>query len=189
MEERTSPCTTRSCGRAKHPGGHTEQLRRRRIYVCSPYRPQAHDPETARKELEANLERARAACRAVTGLGGIPICPHLFFTQFLRDDKPEERRAGRDMGLELLRDCDELWCFSARISEGMLEEIALASRLRIPVRTFSDDAEWPAGKKIRRTASEVREGRSRKADGLAGGLPDPMALMKDVLAILFEDGM
>lgn len=117
-----------------------QKNRRERIYVCSPLRPTASDPEQAEKELAGNLEHAKDACRMITDLGGIPVCSHLFFTQFLKDDDPEERRTGRNLGLELLKDCDELWCFSSKISEGMLEEISLAARLGMPVRMFSSDS-------------------------------------------------
>ena len=133
--------------------------RRERIYICSPLRPTASDPEQAEKELAGNLEHAKDACRMITDLGGIPVCSHLFFTQFLKDDDPEERRTGRNLGLELMKDCDELWCFSSKISEGMLEEISLAARLGMPVRMFSSDS----GGLIGRLLEGIEDGMSGKA--------------------------
>lgn len=109
-----------------------------RIYVCSPLRPKPQSPEASKAELEDNLDRAKTACRLVTDLGGIPICSHLFCTQFLDDSIPAEREKGRRIGLELLKDADELWCFSEQITEGMAAEITEASRLGIPVRMFCE---------------------------------------------------
>lgn len=40
------------------------------------------------------------------------------FTQYLDDNKPEERKKGMQMGLDLLDHCDELWVFGNNISEG-----------------------------------------------------------------------
>lgn len=105
-----------------------------RIYVCSPLRPKAHDPDRAGVELKENLARAKRACRMVADLGAVPIAPHLYCTQFLDDGDVEERKMGMRIGKELLKDCDELWAFSEYISEGMAEEIVIASKMGIPVR-------------------------------------------------------
>lgn len=40
----------------------------------------------------------------------------------------------------MLKDADELWCFSEYISEGMAAEIQEASKLSIPVRMFCETA-------------------------------------------------
>jgi hypothetical protein len=90
------------------------------IYICSPLRPKELCPEDARAELRENLERAKAACKMVAKMGGIPICSHLFCTQFL----------------------NELWVFSEYLSEGMLREITMAAIRGIPVRMFNSDLEW-----------------------------------------------
>lgn len=112
--------------------------RKLRIYVCSPLRPKAKEPERAKRETADNIDRAKTACRLVADLGAVPICSHLFCTQFLKDDEPKERRQGMALGLEMLKDADELWCFSEFISEGMVAEIAEASRLGIPIRMFCE---------------------------------------------------
>lgn len=117
--------------------------RKVRIYVCSPLRPKADaekQPERAKKEFEENLDRARTACRLVMNLGAVPLCSHLFCTAFLDDGIPSERRQGMELGLEMLKDADELWCFSERISEGMAAEIAEASKLGIPVRMLCESS-------------------------------------------------
>ena len=91
-------------------GKTTEAEYKPRIYVCSPYRPRSQDPFAVKKELECNIDRAKTACRMVADLGGVPICSHLFCTQFLDDNIPAEREKGRKLGLEMLKDADELWC-------------------------------------------------------------------------------
>ena len=121
-------------------GKTTEAEYKPRIYVCSPYRPRSQDPFAVKKELECNIDRAKTACRMVAALGGVPTCSHLFCTQFLDDNIPAEREKGRKLGLEMLKEAYELWCFSEYISEGMAAEIQEASKLSIPVRMFCETA-------------------------------------------------
>lgn len=75
------------------------------IYICSPLRPQSPDPDEADMELFENLFRARNACELVKNLGAIPVCPHLYFPQFLDDELPEERELGMQLALAALRRC------------------------------------------------------------------------------------
>lgn len=128
--------------------------RRLRIYVCSPYRPMMEAPELAKRELVDNIDRAKTACRLVADLGAIPICSHLFCTQFLDDSIASEREQGRRIGLEMLKDADELWCFSEYISEGMMAEIQEASRLGLPVRMFCETTGL-LGKVLKRVVSDL----------------------------------
>ena len=142
-----------------HPRGRKERGivaadRRLRIYVCSPYRPRMEPPELAKRELADNIDRAKTACRLVAELGAIPICSHLFCTQFLDDSIVSEREQGRRIGLEMLKDADELWCFSEYISEGMMAEIQEASRLGLPVRMFCETTGL-LGKVLKRVVSDL----------------------------------
>ena len=142
-----------------HPPGHKEAGaatadRRLRIYVCSPYRPRMEPPELAKRELADNIDRAKTACRLVAELGAVPICSHLFCTQFLDDSIASEREQGRRIGLEMLKDADELWCFSEYISEGMMAEIQEASRLGLPVRMFCETTGL-LGKVLKRVVSDL----------------------------------
>lgn len=67
------------------------------------------------------------------------IAPHVYFTQFLDDTKPEERAAGMDMGLSLLAMCDELWVYGIENpSEGMRNEIEYAKQHQIPIRDAAE---------------------------------------------------
>ena len=142
-----------------HPPGRKEAGaatadRRLRIYVCSPYRPRMEPPELAKRELADNIARAKTACRLVAELGAIPICSHLFCTQFLDDSIVSEREQGRRIGLEMLKDADELWCFSEYISEGMMAEIQEASRLGLPIRMFCETTGL-LGKVSKRVVSDL----------------------------------
>ena len=95
----------------------------KKIYVCSPLR----------GDYERNIENAKRYSREVVFSGFLPITPHIYFTQFMYDSIPMERRLGLYMGLELLKLADELWVFGEVISEGMSQEIELAKELNIPI--------------------------------------------------------
>lgn len=87
----------------------------KKVFISSPYR----------GDVKANTEKARAYSRSAYEEGCIPIAPHLLFPQFLDEDNERERADGIAMGLELLRDCDEVWVFRAT-TEGMEQEIRFA---------------------------------------------------------------
>ena len=91
----------------------------KRVYIASPLR----------GNIAANIERAKEYCRKAARHGVLPIAPHIYFTQFLDDDKPQERDAGIRMGLELLKLCDAVYVYGNTISEGMEQEILLAESL------------------------------------------------------------
>ena len=109
------------------------------IYICSPFRPQSQDPHEADRELFENLFRARNACELVKDLGAIPVCPHLYFPQFLDDELPEERELGMQLALAALRRCHEVFVFSEHITPGMVREIAEAAKRDIPVKMLCED--------------------------------------------------
>jgi len=98
------------------------------VYVCSPLR----------GDIKGNINKAINYARFVYTKGGIPLAPHTIFTQFLNDEVPEERKAGIEMGLELLNVCNELWAFGDRISDGMAAEIVRANKLGLTVKRFDD---------------------------------------------------
>lgn len=93
------------------------------VYIASAYR----------GDVENNILKAIEYCRYTATCGFIPICPHIYFTQFLNDDIEVERIKGISMGLQLLSMCSEIWVFGENITEGMKKEIAEAERLGIPI--------------------------------------------------------
>lgn len=94
------------------------------ICVASPYA----------GDIENNTEFAKRACRHVMEQGHAFFAPHLLYPAMLHEDVPAERQLGLDMGLATLSACDELWCYGDRISHGMMQEIAEADRIGIPIR-------------------------------------------------------
>lgn len=96
------------------------------IYICSPVKGDA----------KRNIEKARAYCKRVLDLGLIPIAPHVMFDGMLHDDIPEERAKALDIGLQLVRMCEELWIFGDHISSGMEAEIFLAKGIGIKTKNM-----------------------------------------------------
>ena len=97
----------------------------RKVYVCSPLR----------GDIEGNIKKAKDYCKfVVSEMKAIPVCPHIYFTQFLDDNNDIERELGKGFGLRLLTECNQVIVFdNDGISEGIKEEIELANRLKIPV--------------------------------------------------------
>ncbi len=89
------------------------------IFVCSPFQ--------GKKE---NMERAKQYCRTLVDTGHIPIAPHIYFSQFMDDLNPRDRRKALEMNKKLLEFCDELWIFGNEITEGMKEEIEYFRKIK-----------------------------------------------------------
>lgn len=111
----------------------TADQKKLKIYVCSPYRLTTLTPEKMEQERRENDERVQLACWLIVQLNAIPYAPHGYFTLFLDDSIPAEREMGMKLGLDWLSECDELWVFGERISDGMAREIAYAKAHGIPV--------------------------------------------------------
>ena len=101
------------------------------VFICSPYR----------GDIDGNKTRAQRYCRFAYTQGAAPIAPHLHNTQFLDEDILEERKVGIELGLQLLRRADELWCFGNRLTEGMEIELKTAQQMKLKVRYFTDRCE------------------------------------------------
>ena len=101
------------------------------VYICSPFA----------GDTEANVEKALRYCRFALGKGKFPIAPHCYLPRFMDDAVPDERELALSFGLRLLNDCQELWIFGTRISEGMKREILAAKRRGINIRQYSEDLE------------------------------------------------
>lgn len=99
-------------------------------YVCSPFS----------GEIKNNTKKTKAYCRRLYEMGYTPIAPHLLFPQFVDDDIPSERKDGLDMAKDLLRRCRVVVVCGKELSDGMVDEIALAKRLGI-VTTSLDGVE------------------------------------------------
>lgn len=90
------------------------------LYVCSPYR----------GETRRNKEYARELTKAAVNNGFAPVTVHLYLTEVLDDNKPEERNRGMAAGQDILKQCSYILLGEKYgISEGMKEEITLAEKL------------------------------------------------------------
>ena len=97
----------------------------KKIYVCSPCK-EYMDTHGQTISHQLNMARAKSYSYYVMQVKQIPITPHLYFTQFLDDGITIERAWGMMAGLELLKECDELWVFGDYVSQGMATEIEQA---------------------------------------------------------------
>lgn len=101
-----------------------------KIYICSPYR----------GDTKKNIENVKRYCHYATW-DGIPIAPHLYFTQFLDDDSTSDRWRGIRWGLALLAECREIRVYADEVTEGMIEEIKEAQKLNIPIKFYDAEME------------------------------------------------
>ena len=101
------------------------------VYIASPLR----------GDMERNIENAKRYSRFAISKNAVPMCPHIYFTQFLDDNTEVERRIGLILGLQMLKRCKEVWVFGDTISEGRANEIRIAEKRKIPVRYFTDKGE------------------------------------------------
>ena len=101
------------------------------VYICSPY-----SGDTAR-----NVENALRYSRFAVDCHRVPITPHIYFTQFMNDNDPEERRLALFTNTILMTMCTELWVFGSEITEGMRAEIRQAKRKSMRIRYFSEELE------------------------------------------------
>lgn len=105
------------------------------------YMPWAYIASPLRGDVERNIEKAKGYSRFAIKQNVVPMCPHIYFTQFLNDDKEVERRIGLILGLQMLKRCKEMWVFGETISEGMANEIKIAEKRHIPIRYFTSECE------------------------------------------------
>lgn len=102
-------------------------MNRQKVFICSPL----HEGN-----FKANMERARRYCRKVFEAGYNPICPHIYYPQFLDDSDPAERQEGMNLALSQLRGCRTLIVCGDVHSDGMIAEIKQARELGKMVATL-----------------------------------------------------
>lgn len=106
------------------------------VYVCSPYR----------GEVKRNKEYARYLTRVAINNGFVPVTVHLYLTEALDDNKPDEREKGMAAGKELLAQCKYI-LMGERYgrSSGMKGEIKAAMQLGLIVLTERDGKLYLSG--------------------------------------------
>ncbi|OLR55073.1 DUF4406 domain-containing protein [Hornefia porci] len=100
-----------------------------KVFICSPYK----------GDVERNVALAKKAADFIIFRSGIPIAPHLYFPRFFNDRSQSDRIAGIKMGIELMKDCSEMWVVGTKISAGMEYEIEEARKIGIPVRLYDEN--------------------------------------------------
>lgn len=60
-------------------------------------------------DVERNLDFARNMCKVAVKQGYAPFASHLFYTQFLDDNKPKHRKHGIECGFSWGRYAMEIW--------------------------------------------------------------------------------
>lgn len=101
------------------------------VYICSPYS----------GDTERNVENAKRYSRFAVDRHYLPVTPHIYFTQFMDDNIPEERDTAIFMNWVLMSKCAELWVFGIIISKGMQAEIDRAKRKHMRIRYFTENLE------------------------------------------------
>lgn len=101
------------------------------VYICSPYS----------GDTEKNTANACRYSRFAVDRHYLPITPHIYFTQFMDDNIPEERDTAIFMNWVLMSKCVELWVFGEYISPGMKAEIERAKRKHMKIRYFTEELE------------------------------------------------
>jgi len=84
-----------------------------------------------------NAENAIKYCRKAYEAGFSPICPILFLPLYLHDAIPQEHKDSIDIARDLLRRSHVLVVCGNRVTEHMMDDIAVAERLRITATTLS----------------------------------------------------
>lgn len=102
------------------------------VYICSPY---------SCGNLNENIEKARKYSHFAVDNHCLPITPHIYFTQFMNDNIPEERDIAIFMNWVLMSKCEQLWVFGDNISTGMKTEIDSAKRKHMKIRYFTEEME------------------------------------------------
>ena len=97
------------------------------VYICSPYS----------GDIKKNTDNARKYCRYAVDKGVIPMCPHLLFPQFMREDT--ERDLALFMDLVLLTKCAAVWVFGDTVTDGMRLEINRAEKRGQEVRFIEEE--------------------------------------------------
>lgn len=142
-------------------------------YICSP----------CHGDYEKNIIKAVEYCREALLKGLLPIAPHVYFTQFVDDEKPEERELGLFAGLQLLRYCQTIRVYGCRVSAGMYNEIQLAGVLGIELEVYGPPEFVERVNEIYNNAMVTQKeptlSRKGRPAGVSAGAPASTLLIKE----------
>jgi len=142
-------------------------------YICSP----------CRGDYEKNIIKAQEYCREALLEGLLPIAPHVYFTQFVDDEKTEERERGLLCGLQLLRYCQLIRVYGCRVSAGMYNEIQLAGVLGIELEVYGPPEFVERVKEIYNNAAVTQKQpilrKKGRPAGVSAGAPAAAPLIRE----------
>lgn len=98
------------------------------VFICSPFSAD-NDADFFR-----NIEYAQDATRDAISRGESPYTPHLFLTQVLKDEDPQERALSLEISKRFLMRCDGIAVYLDHgVSPGMRGEIAAAQAAHMTI--------------------------------------------------------
>lgn len=101
-----------------------------KVFISSPY---SDNPKK-------NIEDAIEYCRMADDYCKIPIAPHVYVTRvFPQEDLYTQYLIIMSWGMDLMKECKEIWIFCDELTEGMIEEIEHARDLGLEMRFFTTD--------------------------------------------------
>lgn len=113
----------------------------------------------------------------------LPIAPHVYFTQFVDDEKTEERERGLLCGLQLLRYCQLIRVYGCRVSAGMYNEIQLAGVLGIELEVYGPPEFVERMKEIYNNAAVTQKQpilrKKGRPAGVSAGAPAAAPLIRE----------
>ena len=104
--------------------------RRKHVFVCTPYWPDRAGLSEIIPRDCCDLEYAR---------DNLPIAPRVYFPKFLCYEDEVQRNDATDMGVQLLKLCDEMHVFNeprGELTSEMCEEIEHAKLMGIPIKYY-----------------------------------------------------
>ena len=104
--------------------------RRKHVFVCTPYWPDRAGLSEIIPRDCCDLEYAR---------DNLPIAPRVYFPKFLCYKDEVQRNDATDMGVQLLKLCDEMHVFNeprGELTSEMREEIEHAKLMGIPIKYY-----------------------------------------------------
>jgi len=104
----------------------------RTVYICSPYRAKTEE------QLKQHIEYAKELTREALLRGDAPVTVHLYMTQCLTEEIPQEREIGLVAGQHIIEKCEAVIVgYRFGISEGMSQEMRIAKARGIKIQYHS----------------------------------------------------
>jgi len=101
---------------------------KRLVFVASPYRADTQESMLKNKNYIIDFMR-----KLWTNKGEVGFAPHAYFPQFLSDLNEEQRTAGIECGIAVMKVCQRMYVVGSIITEGMEDEIKAAKQIGLDI--------------------------------------------------------